>query len=148
VRAAATSARRTRRSSQEDWQTSDGSADARTGSAKEKGGASKRYLPKAAWDELSDKEKRETDARKAEGSEHGEQFVANPDAAKKAGKHAREHDDTGIPGYADLDAKEAVKAIGQVEDPAGLDAVETYERAHANRKTVLERVDRVRDRLS
>ena len=132
---------------QEDWQTSDGSADARTGSAKEKGGASKRYLPKAAWDELSDAEKQATDAKKAEGSEHGEQFVANTDAAKEAGRHAREHDDAGIPGYADLDAKEAVKAVGQLDDAEALEAVETYERAHANRKTVLERVDRVRDRL-
>lgn len=131
----------------EDWQTSDGSASARTGSAQEKGGASKRYLPKAAWDALSDAEKRETDAAKAEGSAHGEQFVDNPDAAKEAGRHAREHDDAGIPGYADLDAKEAVKAVGQVDDAARLDAVEAYERAHASRKTVLDRVSRVRDRL-
>ena len=85
----------------EDWQTSDGSASARTGSAQEKGGASKRYLPKAAWDELSDAEKRETDA---------------------------------------------VKAVGQLDDPGQLDAVEAYERAHADRKTVLDRVSRVRDR--
>ena len=131
----------------EDWQTSDGNAQARTGSAQEKGGASKRYLPKAAWDELSDAEKRETDAVKAEGSAHGEQFVDNPDAAKEAGRHARAHDDTGIPGYVDLDAKEAVKAVGRVDDPDRLDAVEAYERAHANRKTVLDRVRRVRDRL-
>ena len=47
--------------SQEDWQTSDGSADATTGSSKERGGASKRYLPKEAWDELSEDEKRATD---------------------------------------------------------------------------------------
>ena len=131
----------------EDWQTSDGSAQARTGSAQEKGGASKRYLPKAAWDELSDAEKRETDAVKAEGSAHGEQFVDNPEAAKEAGRHAREHDDAAIPGYADLDAKEAVKAVGQVDDPGRLDAVEAYERAHASRKTVLDRVSRVRNRL-
>lgn len=132
----------------EDWQTSDGSAEARTGSPQEKGGASKRYLPKAAWDELSDAEKRETDAAKAEGSAHGEQFVANPEPAKEAGRHAREHDDAGIPGYADLDAKEAVKAVGRVDDADRLDAVEAYERAHAGRKTVLDRVSRVRDRLT
>ena len=132
----------------EDWQTSDGSAQARTGSAREKGGASKRYLPKAAWDELSEPEKRETDAVKAEGSARGEQFVANPDAARQAGRHAREHDDAGIPGYADLDAKEAVKAVGQIDDAERLDAVEAYERAHAGRKTVLARVARVRDRLT
>ena len=78
---------------QEEWQTSDGSGDARTGSDDEHGGASKRYLPKAAWDELSESEKRATDAAKAEGSEHGDQYVANTDAAKEAGRHAREHDE-------------------------------------------------------
>jgi hypothetical protein len=133
--------------SQEDWQTSDGSADARTGSPEEHGGASRRYLPKAAWDELSESEKRETDAAKAEGSRQGDQFVANPEAAKDAGRHARDHDDPGIDGYADLDAKAAVKAVGQLDDADRLDAVEAYERAHASRKTVLERVSRVRDRL-
>jgi hypothetical protein len=133
---------------QEDWQTSDGSAEARTGSEDEHGGASKRYLPKAAWDELSESEKRETDAAKAEGSKRGDQFVANPEAAKEAGQHARGHDDPGVPGYADLDAKEAVKAVGQLDDAGRLDAVEAYERAHANRKTVLERVQRVRDRAT
>jgi hypothetical protein len=71
--------------SKEDWQTSDGSGDARTRAAEEKGGASRRYLPKKAWDELSDDEKRATDAKKAEGSARGEQFVANTAKAKKAG---------------------------------------------------------------
>ncbi len=131
----------------EDWQTSDGSARARTGAEDEHGGASKRYLPKAAWDELSEEEKRATNTAKAEGSEHGEQFVPNTDAAKAAGRHARQHDDPGIDGYDDLDAKTAVKAVGQIDDVHRLDAVEGYERAHANRKTVLERVRRVRDRL-
>jgi hypothetical protein len=131
---------------QEEWQTSDGSANATTGSADEHGGASKRYLPKAAWDELSESEKRATNAAKAEGSKEGDQFVDNPEAAKDAGRHAREHDDPGVPGYADLDAKQAVKAIGQLDDADRLDAVEAYERAHANRKTVLDRVRRVRDR--
>jgi len=132
---------------QEDWQTSDGSADARTGSSDERGGASRRYLPKAAWDELSEAETRETDAAKAEGSRHGDQFVANPEAAKEAGRHVREHDGPGIDGYAELDAKAAVKAVGQLDDADRLDAVEAYERAHAQRKTVLERLSRVRDRL-
>jgi hypothetical protein len=131
----------------EDWQTSDGSAQARTGSEQEKGGASQRYLPKAAWDELSDAEKRETDAAKAEGSGHGTQFVPNREPARDAGRHAREHDEPGIAGYADLDAKEAVKAVGQVDDADRLDAVEAYERAHSGRKTVLARVQRVRGRL-
>lgn len=134
--------------SKEDWQTSDGSADATTGSPEEKGGASKRYLPKEAWDELSEDEKRATDAKKAEGSARGEQFVANTKAAKEAGAHARAHDDPGVDGYADLDAKEAVKAVGRLDDAGSLDRVEAYERAHGDRKTVLDRIGRVRSRLS
>ncbi len=134
--------------SKEDWQTSDGGADATTASAKERGGASRRYLPKEAWDELSDEEKKATDAKKAAGSERGEQFVANTRAAKEAGAHARAHDDPGIDGYADLDAKEAVKAVGRLDDAGSLDRVETYERAHRDRKTVLDRVERVRARLT
>ena len=134
--------------SKEDWQTSDGSGHARTGSAQEKGGASRRYLPKEAWDELSEDEKKATDAEKAKGSARGEQFVANTDAAKAAGAHARAHDDPGVEGYADLDAKAAVKAVGRVDDAATLDLLEAYERAHAGRKTVLDRVGRVRERLS
>jgi hypothetical protein len=74
----------------EDWQTSDGSARARTDSASEKGGASKRYLPKKAWEELSAEEKKATNAAKAEGSKQGEQFVANPSAAREAGRAARQ----------------------------------------------------------
>ena len=134
--------------SKEDWQTSDGSGDARTGSAQEKGGASRRYLPKAAWDALSDEEKKATNAEKARGSARGEQFVANTEAAQEAGAHVRAHDDPGIEGFADLDAKAAVKAVGKVDDAGTLDRIEAYERAHAGRKTVLDRVGRVRDRLA
>ena len=77
--------------SAEDWQTSDGSERARTDDPAEKGGASKRYLPKEAWKELSDAEIEETNAAKAEGSARGEQFVANPDAAADAAREARTH---------------------------------------------------------
>ena len=76
----------------EEWQTSDGSGTARTGSSDERGGASKRYLPKEAWEHLSEDEKRETDAAKARGSADGEQFVPNPEAAAEAGHEARQHD--------------------------------------------------------
>jgi hypothetical protein len=130
----------------EDWQTSDGGARARTESADEKGGASKRYLPKKAWDELSEEEKEATNAAKAEGSKQGEQFVANPEAARKAGRKARgdgaDGADLPIRGYDDLTAEEAVKAVGRLDDAKDIRAIRDYEREHANRKTVLERVDR------
>src|SRR5215213_6554502 len=43
-----------------------------------------RYLPKEAWKEMSDEEKRETERRKREGSKRGEQFVANTEEARRA----------------------------------------------------------------
>jgi hypothetical protein len=130
----------------EKWQTSDGSADARTGGPEEKGGASRRYLPEQAWEQLSEEEKKATDAKKAEGSARGEQFVANTDAAAKAGREARQHegDDDAPPveGYDDLSAKEAVRAVAGLDDDDDVRAVQAYEQAHDDRKTVLDRVDR------
>jgi hypothetical protein len=132
--------------SSEDWQTSDGSATARTGSPEERGGASKRYLPKEAWEQLSEEEKAATNAAKAAGSADGEQFVANPAAAAEAGREARDHsdasEDLAIDGYDDLNAREAAKAIGRLEDADQVRAVRDHERSHRNRKTVLERADR------
>jgi hypothetical protein len=138
--------------SEEDWQTSDGSARARTDSEEERGGASKRYLPKEAWEHLSEEEKRATDAKKAEGSAHGDQFVPNTDAAEEAGREARHHDrahddaaaaENSLPieGYDQLSAKDAAKAVGGLEDEAEVRAVRDHERTHANRKTVLERAE-------
>ena len=79
----------------EEWQTSDGSPRARTDGPEEKGGASKRYLPKQAWEQLSESETEATNAAKAEGSAHGEQFVANPEAAAEASRAARREDPEG-----------------------------------------------------
>jgi hypothetical protein len=133
----------------EKWQTADGSADARTGGPEEKGGASRRYLPEKAWEQLSEEEKRATDAAKAAGSARGEQFVANTDAAAEAGHDARQHD-TGQPdgdappleGYDDLDARQAAKEVAALDDDEQVRAVRDHERAHKNRKTVLDRVER------
>lgn len=63
----------------EDWQTSDGKP-------AEREGGTTRYLPKEAWDKLSDKEKKETNAKKVAGSKKGEQNVPNTEKAKKARK--------------------------------------------------------------
>jgi hypothetical protein len=62
----------------QDWKTSDGSPS--------KG--KKRYLPAAAWDELSPAEKASTNAAKKKGNSKGEQFVAQPKSvAKKTAKY-------------------------------------------------------------
>ena len=128
---------------EEKWQTADGSADARTGDPQEKGGASRRYLPEKAWDQLSEEEKRATDAKKAEGSARGEQFVANTDAAAEAGREARQHDDgPPVAGYDEMDARQAARAVGGLEDEDEIRAVRDHEQDRKDRKTVLDRVDR------
>lgn len=62
---------------EEEWQTSDGKP------AKREGGTT-RYLPKEAWDELSEAEKKATNAKKKASSRAGEQFIDNTAKAKAA----------------------------------------------------------------
>jgi hypothetical protein len=47
-----------------------------------------RYLPDAAWKELSPEERKATDAKKVRGSKKGKQFVANTPEASEARRHA------------------------------------------------------------
>ena len=47
-----------------------------------------RYLPDAAWNELSPKQRKSTDRKKVEGSKRGEQYVANTGPAASARKRA------------------------------------------------------------
>lgn len=68
----------------EDWQTKEGS-----GQAKKEDGSRKRYLPKKAWEQMSEKEKKETDAKKQEQGSKDKQFVPNTSKAKDARKNAR-----------------------------------------------------------
>lgn len=69
----------------EDWTTSDGKPAIR------KGGTT-RYLPKKAWGKLTPAEKAATNRKKREGSKKGRQFIANTDAAERAGRNARKKD--------------------------------------------------------
>ncbi|KAK5197992.1 hypothetical protein LTR99_009410 [Exophiala xenobiotica] len=73
---------------EEDWQTKEGSAH-----AKKDDGTRKRYLPKKAWEEMSEEEKEETEQKKQEGSKAGHQFVQNTSRAKAARKNANEAED-------------------------------------------------------
>ncbi len=66
------------------WQTQDGSADAR-----QDDGSTKRYLPEKAWDALSEKEKREAERKKKQGDKKGKQYVENTFKAKKARREAQ-----------------------------------------------------------
>ena len=67
---------------QEKWQTSGGGARARRGKTTE------RYLPADAWEQLSPKERKKTNAKKRRASRKGEQFVANTEKAKAARRAA------------------------------------------------------------
>ena len=49
-----------------------------------------RYLPDAAWKELSPEQQKATDAKKVRGSREGKQFVANTAKASAARRHAEE----------------------------------------------------------
>jgi len=62
----------------EKWRTSDGKPS--------KG--KKRYLPSAAWNDLTPAEKRATNRAKAKGNKKGKQFVAQPKKiARKTARH-------------------------------------------------------------
>ena len=111
----------------QEWQTADGEAEARDG------GRTRRYLPEAAWELLSEDEKKATDARKQRGDE---QHVANTDAAKEARKAAEL---VGTP------APEAREKVRTMEGESQLDRAAQAERELGGaRKTVLEEIERQR----
>ena len=115
----------------EEWQTKEGDADAR-----QDDGETKRYLPKKAWENMSEKEKKETEQKKREGSKKGQQYVSNTDEAKQARKDAQ----VPLKNYDDLSVDEVEKKIqGLSRDD--VEAVRDYEKKNANRKTLLDTLD-------
>ena len=72
----------------EQWHTADGQQAIQ-------GEATHRYLPDAAWKELSPEEKKATDRKKVAGSRRGKQFVANTTQAADARTHATQHKEQG-----------------------------------------------------
>ncbi|MGY1778672.1 hypothetical protein ACI8AV_22695 [Geodermatophilus sp. SYSU D00804] len=113
----------------QDWHTADGDDRARGD------GGTKRYLPDAAWELLSEEEERATDARKR-GSD--EQHVANTDAAKEARRAAE---------LVDAKATEAREKVAEMHGDSQLDRAERAERdLGRGRRTVLEAIERQRDR--
>ena len=119
---------------EEEWQTKEGDADAR------EDGETKRYLPKKAWENMSEEEKEETDKKKREGSEKGQQYVSNTDGAKQARKEAaalplRDYDDLGVE-----EVEKKIQGLSNDDVEALLD----YEKQHKYRKTLVETLE---DRL-
>ncbi|KAI4957768.1 hypothetical protein J4E86_004907 [Alternaria arbusti] len=105
---------------EEEWQTKDGS-----GSAKDKNGLEHRYLPKKAWEEMSEKEKEETDAKKQEGGKEGKQHVANTSKAAQAKKDATKDGEKS--GFTKIEKKSKTDCTTQWDDP---DHMEEDQRAY------------------
>ena len=116
----------------EEWQTQEGDAQARGGD-----GETKRYLPKKAWEKMSDEEKRETENKKREGSRQGKQHVANTEEAKQARKGSQ------APPLKDYDglSVEVVEKKAQSLSKEEVRELIDYERRHKNRKTLIESLD-------
>jgi hypothetical protein len=110
---------------EQDWQTSDGDADARG----EHGTG--RYLPEVAWALLSAKERRATE-RPKRGAE--QQFVENTEAAQEARKAAE---------LLTMRADEAKQAVTAMATASQLRRARAAEQEHGKgRVTVLRAVDR------
>jgi hypothetical protein len=117
----------------EEWQTQEGDARARG-----EGGETKRYLPKKAWENMSEEEKRETEEKKRAGSREGRQHVPNTERAKKARKDSQA---LPIENYDDLSVEEIKKELDDLSDKE-LERIRAYEKANGKRKTLLEALDR------
>ncbi|MGH3149037.1 MAG: DUF5872 domain-containing protein [Rubrobacter sp.] len=116
----------------EEWQTQEGDARAR-----EEDGETKRYLPKKAWETMSDEEKRETEQKKRAGSKQGRQYVSNTDEAKQARRDAQ----VPLNDYDDLSVEDIEKKSRGLSDDE-VRKVRGYEKQHKNRKTLIESLDR------
>jgi hypothetical protein len=99
---------------EEEWQTKDGS-----GHAKESDGTEHRYLPKKAWEQMSAKEKEETDAKKQQGSKQGKQHVPNTSQAAQARKNASDSDDSHD---TKIDKKSITDCTTHWDDPEHMEA--------------------------
>ena len=116
----------------EEWQTQDGKAKARDGDE------TARYLPKKAWEQLSDKDKQKTENKKRQGSKKGEQYVSNTPEAKQARGAAK---DLPLERYDDLRVDEVKKKIQGLSSDE-VQSILAYEKKHKNRKTLVETLDR------
>jgi len=90
---------------EEQWQTKEGS-----GNAKRDDGVEKRYLPKKAWEKMTEREKEETERLKIKGGKEGKQYVENTETAKEArlDASARKDEDEGS-GKKDDESEDATK---------------------------------------
>lgn len=117
---------------EEEWQTKDGEAEAR------KDGETRRYLPKEAWEKMSEGEKEAAEKRKREASKEGQQYVDNPESAKQARKQSQAPP---INNYDDLNVEDVKKQLENLSQEE-LERTREYEQRHDDRKTVVEEIER------
>ena len=117
---------------EEEWQTREGDANARGE------GETKRYLPKKAWENMSEEEKEETERKKREGSKQGKQYVSNTDEAKEARKEAAA---LPLQNYDDLSVEDVENRAGGLSKD-DIENLLDYEKQHKNRKTLVEALER------
>jgi hypothetical protein len=113
----------------EHWQTKEGDTRARHG------GETSRYLPQQAWEQLSEEEKRATDAKKRKASRSGKQYVANTGPAKRARRNA-----TSAEQLSELPVAEAAKLVRSL-DTGQLRTALRRERDGKGRKTLIQRLE-------
>ncbi|MFI6131556.1 DUF5872 domain-containing protein [Micromonospora sp. NPDC051141] len=113
----------------EQWQTRSGDTRARHN------GETDRYLPKQAWEELSEQDRRETDRRKRRASRTGRQYVPNTGPAKRARRDA-----TAAEQVNELPVAEAAKLVRDL-DKRQLDAALRRERGGKARSTLIRRLE-------
>ncbi|MET8118290.1 DUF5872 domain-containing protein [Micromonospora sp. NPDC005189] len=113
----------------EKWQTKEGDTRAR------KGDTTSRYLPKRAWAEMSDSQKRATDTKKREASRSGKQYVANTGPAKRARRDA-----TTAGRMPEMSVAEAAKLVRGL-DKRQLQTALRNEHAGKDRKTLVQRLE-------
>jgi hypothetical protein len=116
---------------EEEWQTHGGQTRARSGDE------TARYLPKEAWEKMSDEEKRETERKKREGSKRGELHVANAEETRQARKASQA---PSLKDYDDLSVEEVEKKVKGLSGEE-IREVRDYEKRHKKCKTLIDSLD-------
>lgn len=117
---------------EEEWQTREGEAEAR------EDGETARYLPRKAWENMSEEEQRETERKKREGSRQGQQYVENTEEAKQAREQAER--DLPLNDYDELSVDEIKSKIRGLSDRE-VEEILAHEKQHRNRKTLVEALE-------
>lgn len=98
-----------------------------SGPSKEPAGSKRRYLPKRACEELSEREREATNRKKAEGARKGEQFVANTEAAAKARRSATDSGHAAEPDPDDTDEIDVDDLAATLAFVSGYDGCDSFD---------------------